>query len=523
MKPTRLVSLSFPTLLSLDPTMKRMLAFGLIATLGSTLHAQTVNVRGKVSNGAGQPVANAVVELAKLGVRDTTGPDGAYSLAKSGVSIGSLAAMPAGNMRLDQGVLEFTVSESAPLKAEVFDVNGNLLKKEDLAIAQPGIYRLNIAGIPGSGRMLILKASIGPLTKTFHYFPSRNEISGGNFAVASAGPANGRLAKIAAVIDTLQISAGGYVLKKIGLGSLDTTVNVTLDAGGAGGIPKVTPQNATSIPAMYGNAVANPGKMETNITYSTYYWSTSISSPLPPPTVPKQTTAKTKFYNVYTPPGYDPQTQYPLIIIMHGITDNPNTWIERSNPKIATLFDNLIATKATKPFIAVFASGTVDNNMNAYYAFGAELMNDLIPLIESKYAVRKDRGSRAMAGFSFGGMETLSIGLCAHLKEFAWFAGLDPAGPGTPSSSDIAKYVAAQDPQTYPLYYLYIGVGTNDGTSKGSAANAANGLATKGPYITTANFSYQDNITGPGNGQHLYPTAEISLYNFLRMAFSPNY
>ncbi len=290
----------------------------------------------------------------------------------------------------------------------------------------------------------------------------------------------------------------------------------TSGAGAVGGVPHVTPQSATSVPSMYGNPVANPGKLTTGVTYSAYYYSTSLSSPLPPPTVAKQTTPKTKTCNVYTPPGYDPQTQYPLIVIMHGITDSPDTWNERSNPKIATLFDNLITSKATKPFIAVFASGTVDNSTNAYYAFGGELVNDLLPFIESKYSVTKDRGSRAMAGFSFGGMQTLAIGLCAHLKEFAWFAGLDAAGPGTPSASDIAKYVAAQTPETYPLYYLYIGVGASDSTASGSSSNAANGLASKGPYITSANFSFQNNIPG----YHDYPTAEVSLYNFLRMAFA---
>lgn len=288
-------------------------------------------------------------------------------------------------------------------------------------------------------------------------------------------------------------------------------------AGAVGGVPHVTPQSATSIPSMYGNPVANPGKLTTGVTYSAYYYSTSLSSPLPPPTVAKQTTPKTKSVNIYTPPGYDPQTEYPLIVIMHGITDNPNTWNERSNPKIATLFDNLITSKATKPFIAAFASGTVDNSTNAYYAFGGELENDLLAFIESRYSVSKDRGSRAMAGFSFGGMQTLAIGLCAHLKEFAWFAGLHAAGPGTPSASDIAKYVAAQSPETYPLYYLYIGVGASDSTASGSSSNAANGLASKGPYITSANFSFQNNIPG----YHDYPTAEVSLYNFLRMAFAP--
>ena len=128
-----------------------------------------------------------------------------------------------------------------------------------------------------------------------------------------------------------------------------------------------------------------------------------------------------------------------------------------------------------------------------------------------------------MAGFSFGGMQTINIGLCAHLKEFAWFAGLDPAG-GNANADDIAKYVAKQNPQMYPLYYFYDSVGKSDSTAGGSAAASANGLTTKGPYITSANFSFQNNIGGQGipSGYHDYPTAEVGLYNFLRMAFAPS-
>lgn len=292
------------------------------------------------------------------------------------------------------------------------------------------------------------------------------------------------------------------------------------DTGPLGGAPHVTPQNATSVPANYGDTVANPGKLTTKVMYPVYWYSTTASASeafKTTPTIAKQSTPVMKPLNVYTPPGYDKQNQYPLIVIMHGITDNENTWNERSKPNVAKLFDNLITSKATKPFVAVFALGTVNNSTNGYYAFGAELMNDLLPFVEANYSVRKDRGSRAMAGFSFGGMQTINIGLCAHLKEFAWFAGLNAAG-GNANATDIAKYVEMQNPQMYPLYYFYVGVGNNDGTAGGSSAASANGLTTKGPYITSANFSFQNNIPGG----HDYPTAEVSLYNFLRMAFAPN-
>ncbi|MEO6095508.1 MAG: alpha/beta hydrolase-fold protein [Fibrobacteria bacterium] len=504
--------------------MKTIFAFGLVVAVGSTVIAQTVNVRGKVSNAAGMPVANAVLELAQQGAKDTTGSDGMYSITKTGSPIRLDAAMPTEYIRLDKGVLELTVSKPSLVKVEVFDVNGNIQKKESLPKAQPGVYHLKIAAPLHSNGMLIVQASIGPLVRTFRYFPSQKDIAEGNFSVASPRSAGGTLAKIAAAVDTLEVSGEGYAMKKIVLDSYDTTLNITLDTVSTGGVPKVTAQNATTVPDMYKNAVANPGKLTKDVTYQAYWYSTSAASSeafKQTPTITKQTTPKSKFFHIYTPPGYDPQKQYPLIIALHGITDNPNMWFDRVKViPIVNMLDNLITSKATKPFIAVFASGTVDNSTNAYYAFGGELMNDLLPAIESKYSVKKDRGSRAMAGFSFGGMQTLSIGLCAHLKEFAWFAGLDAAGPPVPDATTIAKYVAEQEPLKYPVYYLYLGAGKND---SGSGASSANGLATKGPYITAANFTWHNNIVGTGNGAHNYETAQVGLYNFLQMAFSPNY
>jgi hypothetical protein len=74
----------------------------------------------------------------------------------------------------------------------------------------------------------IVKASIGPLARTFRYFPGPNAGSGDHGAVASARTAGGILAKTAATADTLQVSAAGYATKKIGLTSYDTTVNIVL-------------------------------------------------------------------------------------------------------------------------------------------------------------------------------------------------------------------------------------------------------------------------------------------------------
>lgn len=273
-------------------------------------------------------------------------------------------------MRLDGGILELTVARPSPLTIEVFDVDGNLRQREQAPKAQPGVFRVDLAFRFRTHEVLIIQASIGPLVQAFRYNPQRKDFSGGPIKVAGPASGGGLLAKTAAAADTLRISAAGHSPEKTGLASLDATVDVRLedfaDTGGAP--PRVTPKNARTVPAMYGNPVANPGKLTTNVTYSAYWDSTSATTAdafNSVPTIPRQNTPKSKFCNVYTPPGFDPQQSYPLIIIMHGITDNPNTWIERTNPGIATMFDNPIDSKATKPIIAVYASGTADNNTNA--------------------------------------------------------------------------------------------------------------------------------------------------------------
>ncbi|MEO6097812.1 MAG: GDSL-type esterase/lipase family protein [Fibrobacteria bacterium] len=209
--------------------MKRIIAFGLIVAAGSTLHAQTIKVTGRISNGSGQPVANAVVSLMQNGMKDTTGSDGTYSIVRSGTSNLSMSGTLTESMRLDRGILEFTVSKTSLLKIEVFNVNGDLQKKVSLPNAQPGVYHLNIANLPRSNQMLIVKASIGAYVRTFRSFRAQDGISEGNFTISNPRTASGMLAKMAAAVDTLTITAAGYSPMKIGLASYDTTVNVTLE------------------------------------------------------------------------------------------------------------------------------------------------------------------------------------------------------------------------------------------------------------------------------------------------------
>lgn len=208
--------------------MNRMIALGLLFASGTALQAQPINVRGSVTDGAGKPVPNAVAALAKAGVRDTTGADGAYSLIKPGVSVAGHPASGAETMRLDDGVLSFRLGDPAPLKVQVYDTKGGLRNEGSLPMAQPGDYHFEVRDASLPDQMLIVRASIGPLVRSFRCFPRQNGNSAGEFTLASPGSARGMLAKIAGVVDSLNVSAVGYAPRKIALGTYDTLVNVTL-------------------------------------------------------------------------------------------------------------------------------------------------------------------------------------------------------------------------------------------------------------------------------------------------------
>ena len=64
-----------------------------------------------------------------------------------------------------------------------------------------------------------------------------------------------------------------------------------------------------------------------------------------------------------------------------------------------------------------------------------DLLDDVLPYVESHYPTRRDGQGRAIAGVSLGGGQALSIGL-KHPDTFAWVGGFSPALAGM-SESDL--------------------------------------------------------------------------------------
>ena len=71
-------------------------------------------------------------------------------------------------------------------------------------------------------------------------------------------------------------------------------------------------------------------------------------------------------------------------------------------------------------------------------------MTDLMPYVEKNYRVLTDRQSRAIAGLSMGGNQTLNIAI-PHLEKFAYIgvfsSGIISGGRGAPRRADAGAAV----------------------------------------------------------------------------------
>ena len=166
-------------------------AFCLAVLTGFTVSAQTINLGGTVSTTTGKPVADAIVTLVRQAMKDTTGTDGKYLFAKT-TAVTLPAIVPqAEAISMNNGVLQLTLGASSPVKIEMYDVKGNLLKKEMLTSATAGAYRFDIAKNCPATNLLVIKASIGRREVSFPYVTLNNGNHSLNRSGAYASPIGG--------------------------------------------------------------------------------------------------------------------------------------------------------------------------------------------------------------------------------------------------------------------------------------------------------------------------------------------
>lgn len=179
-------------------------------------------------------------------------------------------------------------------------------------------------------------------------------------------------------------------------------------------------------------------------------------------------------YYVYTPAGYDPTAKktYPVFYLLHGFSDDASGWTSVGRAHV--ILDNLIAQGKAQPMLVVMTLGYGAPEIVSRQGTGAfrdpalvkrnydryrdALFGEVMPQVEKSYRAATGRESRAIAGLSMGGAESLYVGLNA-IDRFAYIGAFSSGG------------LSAEYEQTFPaldakkaatLRKLWIACGTDD-------------------------------------------------------------
>lgn len=213
---------------------------------------------------------------------------------------------------------------------------------------------------------------------------------------------------------------------------------------------------------------------------------------------------------VYTPPDYmsNTATRYPVLYLLHGAGGDEDAWITMGRANI--ILDNLIAKGKTKPMIVVMPNGNATQTVSQGFGFGPtparqavqaplppqlqaaaggapgggrgagaggrggqpqpyagsypeSLVKDVIPFVEKNYRVIANKDSRAIAGLSMGGGQTLvatnnNPGLFGYIGVFS-------SGPRTVNET-FEKQLEAVKAGGVKFYWT--GAGTTDMAREGT-------------------------------------------------------
>jgi enterochelin esterase-like enzyme len=218
---------------------------------------------------------------------------------------------------------------------------------------------------------------------------------------------------------------------------------------------------------------------------------------------------------VYTPPGYDASQTYPVLYLLHGSGDDEAYWVQVGRANF--IMDNLVAAKKAKPALIVMPFGHVSREAGAGRAKGGggpgfmerDVFENVIPLVEKEYRVKKDAKDRAITGLSMGGGQALQIGL-NNLSRFAYVGGFGSAGLGAKSEKAFASFLADPKKSNQQLKLLWLGCGTEDSLFAGNQAFEK--------LLTSRQIQHEWHPT-PAYG-HIWRLWRVYLHDFLPKLFN---
>ncbi len=121
-------------------------------------------------------------------------------------------------------------------------------------------------------------------------------------------------------------------------------------------------------------------------------------------------------YSVYLPDGFEKTDQsYPVVYLLNGFTGDETDWIRLGHVKDIT--DQLINGKQIDPIVIIMPDGDDRLYMNkddGTYNYEDMFIKELMPFVENKYRIKKDKNARGISGLSMGGAGSLRLALKYH-------------------------------------------------------------------------------------------------------------
>jgi enterochelin esterase family protein len=199
-------------------------------------------------------------------------------------------------------------------------------------------------------------------------------------------------------------------------------------------------------------------------------------------------------YFVYTPPAYNAKrsSRYPVLYLLHGAGENASGWSDIG--KVNLILDTLISQGKAKEFIIVMPLGHPGQPLPgvtpvAGPARGSQpggpaanptaspymtsLLTEIMPQVEKNYNAGNSKATRALAGLSMGGRQTLDLSLL-HPELFSYVGMFSAAVNGV-------AYPALTPAWAKQFKVLWIACGDDDTVT--GAANTAFKAALKDKSI----------------------------------------
>ena len=173
-------------------------------------------------------------------------------------------------------------------------------------------------------------------------------------------------------------------------------------------------------------------------------------------------------YSIYLPESYDGTKKYPVLYMLHGYGGNNNDWLQDNTGSIwagggtMPAYAREYAEKTGKELIIVAPDGGNNfycDGFNGGPKYMSFFFQEFIPYIESTYAIKAEKKSRAIGGLSMGGYGSLYYG-SLHPEMFCYVyacsAAVNVGGSPDPAVL-IAQGVSAGKINELPGFTLEIG------------------------------------------------------------------